>query len=169
MLSPVFICHHTKIILTIFSIMYMSCPLLIYFVSGSLYLLISLTYFFPPPTSIPSSNHLLALQIQNSFSFCYICSLVSIFIFHIYQKLCIILKKKKRICLNSGDSGFNLWVGKIPWRRKWQPTLVLWSGESHGQRSLVGYSPGGHNESDMTEQLTLYETEAKHWASGNKG
>ena len=36
--------------------------------------------------------------------------------------------------------GFNPWVGKIPWRRKWQPTPVFLPGESHGQRSLVGYS-----------------------------
>ena len=37
--------------------------------------------------------------------------------------------------------GFDTWVGKIPWRRKWQPTPVFLPGESHGQRSLVGYSP----------------------------
>ncbi len=36
---------------------------------------------------------------------------------------------------------FDPWVGKIPWRRKWQPTPVLLPGESHGWRSLVGYSP----------------------------
>jgi len=36
--------------------------------------------------------------------------------------------------------GFDSWVGKIPWRRKWQPTPVFLLGESHGQRSLVGYS-----------------------------
>ena len=35
--------------------------------------------------------------------------------------------------------GFDPWVRKTPWRRKWQPTLVLLPGESHGQRSLVGY------------------------------
>ena len=35
---------------------------------------------------------------------------------------------------------FDPWVGKIPWRRAWQPTLVFLPGESHGQRSLVGYS-----------------------------
>ena len=45
-------------------------------------------------------------------------------------------------------------VGKILWRRKWQPTPVFLPGESHGQRSLVGYSPGGHKELDTTEQLT---------------
>ena len=46
------------------------------------------------------------------------------------------------------------WVGKIPWRRKWQPTPVFWLGYSHGQRSLVGYSPRGNKESDTTEGLT---------------
>ena len=37
--------------------------------------------------------------------------------------------------------GFDPWVRKIPWRRKWQPTPVFLPGKSHGQRSLVGYSP----------------------------
>jgi len=37
--------------------------------------------------------------------------------------------------------GFNPSVGKISWRRKWHPTLVFLLGESHGQSSLVGYSP----------------------------
>ena len=37
--------------------------------------------------------------------------------------------------------GFDSWPRKIPWRRKWLPTPVFWPGESHGQRSLVGYSP----------------------------
>ena len=37
--------------------------------------------------------------------------------------------------------GFNPWVGKIPWRRAWQPTPVFLPGESRGQRKLVGYSP----------------------------
>ena len=39
------------------------------------------------------------------------------------------------------------------WRRKWQPTPVFLPGESHGQRSLVGYSPRGRKESDTPEQL----------------
>ena len=47
--------------------------------------------------------------------------------------------------------GFDSWVRKIPWRRAWQPTPVFLPGESHGQRSLVGYSPWGHKESDTTE------------------
>ena len=46
---------------------------------------------------------------------------------------------------------FDPWVGKIPWRRKWQPTLEFLPGESHGQRSLAGYRPWGREQSDMTE------------------
>ena len=37
--------------------------------------------------------------------------------------------------------GFDPWGGKNPWRRAWQPTLIFLPGKSHGQRSLVGYSP----------------------------
>ena len=50
---------------------------------------------------------------------------------------------------------FHPCVGKIPWRRKWQPTPVFLSGESHGQRSLVGYCPWSCKELDMTEWLTF--------------
>ena len=41
--------------------------------------------------------------------------------------------------------------GRAPWRRAWQPTPVFLPGESHGQRSLVGYSSSGHKDLDMTE------------------
>ena len=55
---------------------------------------------------------------------------------------------------NAGDPGLiSEWVGKIPWRRKWQPTPVLLPRKSHGRRSLVGYIPWGCKESDMTEWL----------------
>ena len=59
-----------------------------------------------------------------------------------------------RICLQGRRCkrcSFSPWVGKIPWRRKWHPTPVLLPGESHGQRSLAGYSPWGRKELDMTE------------------
>ena len=59
-------------------------------------------------------------------------------------------------CLQCGRPGFNLWVRKIPWRRKWQPTPVLLPGKFHWWRSLVGYSPWGHKESDMTEQFHFH-------------
>ena len=55
---------------------------------------------------------------------------------------------------NGGRCDFNPWVGKIPWRREWQPTPVFLLGESHKQRSLVGCSPRGHKELDTTEQLS---------------
>ena len=44
---------------------------------------------------------------------------------------------------------------KDPLQQEWLPTLVCFPGEFHGQRSLVGYSPWGRKESDMTERLTL--------------
>ena len=46
-------------------------------------------------------------------------------------------------------------VRKIPGKREWLPTPVFLPGEPHGQRSLEGYSPWDHRESDMTEQLML--------------
>ena len=54
---------------------------------------------------------------------------------------------------NAGDVrlGFDPWIGKIFWRRAWQPTPVFLPGEFSEQRSLTGYGLWGHKESDMTE------------------
>ena len=52
------------------------------------------------------------------------------------------------------ETGFNPWVGKIPWKRELLPTLVFWPGEFHGQKILAGYSPWGHNELDMAFTFT---------------
>ena len=57
-------------------------------------------------------------------------------------------------CRSHKRLGFNPWVRKIPWSRKWQLTLVFLPEESQGQRSLVSYSLWGHKESDMTEHKT---------------
>ena len=46
---------------------------------------------------------------------------------------------------------FDLWVGKIPWSKKWKLAPVFLPGVSHGQRSLEGYNPWGRRELDMTE------------------
>ena len=54
---------------------------------------------------------------------------------------------KEPACQYKGP-GFNSWFRKILWRRKGQPAPVVLPGESHGQRSLVGYSPRGHKELD---------------------
>ena len=60
---------------------------------------------------------------------------------------------------NAGDTR-DLWVRKIPWSRKWQPTPVSLPGKFHGQRRLAGYSPWGCKESDMTEHslVTYWNT-----------
>ena len=63
---------------------------------------------------------------------------------------------RKVSCLQCRRPGFDPWVGKILWRRKWQPTPVLLPGKSHGQRSMVGYSPQGRKESDTTERLHFH-------------
>ena len=60
-----------------------------------------------------------------------------------------------RLHLQYRKPGFDPWVKKTPWTGEWLPTPVSLPGESHGQRSLVGYSPSGRQELDMTEQLSL--------------
>ena len=73
----------------------------------------------------------------------------------------------KRVCLQRGRSGFDPWVGKIPWRRKWQPTPILLPGKLRGWRSLVGYSPWDLKESDTTKQLHFKQNNKqciKSWA-----
>ena len=64
--------------------------------------------------------------------------------------------RRQNVCLQCRRPGFNPWVRKIPWRRKWQSTPVFLPGKSHGQRSLVGYSPWVCKESDTTEWLHLH-------------
>ena len=58
-------------------------------------------------------------------------------------KLILCWPKTSCVC----SKWFDPWVGKIPWRRKWQPTPVFLLGKFHAQRSLVGYSPWGLKES----------------------
>jgi hypothetical protein len=62
------------------------------------------------------------------------------------------------------ETGFDSWVGKIPCRRKWQPTPVLLPGKFPGWRSLASYSPWDCKESDMTKQFhfTLKRISEKH-------
>ena len=65
------------------------------------------------------------------------------------------ISESKESACNAGIPGFYPWAGNIPWRRQWLPIPVFLPGEFRGQRSVVGYSPWGHKESDTTEQLTL--------------
>ena len=66
--------------------------------------------------------------------------------------------------------GFNSWVRKIPWRRKWQPTPVFFPGKSHGQRSLESYCLWGCKKLDMTEhhhQLQIPNWKKYHTLNSN--
>ena len=65
-------------------------------------------------------------------------------------------------CKRHRRLGFHPWVRKIPWRRKWQHTLVFLPGECHEQRSLKGHSPWGRKESD-TIKAAEYATYHQHF------
>jgi len=56
------------------------------------------------------------------------------------SQVVLVVKNLPASAGNVRDNGFNPWVRKIPWRMAWQPTPVFLPGESHGQRSLAGYS-----------------------------
>ena len=72
-----------------------------------------------------------------------------------YQWASLVAQRLKRLPAMR-ESRVQSLGGKIPWRRKWQLTPVFLPGESHGWRSLVGYSPWGCKESDTTEQLHFH-------------
>ena len=59
-------------------------------------------------------------------------------------------------CRRFKRHGFDSWVGKMPWSRKWQPTPLFLPGKSHGQRSLADCSPWRCKELDTTEQLSTH-------------
>ena len=62
---------------------------------------------------------------------------------------------------------FSLWVGKIPWRRKWRPTSVFWPGKIHGQRSPVGYGAGGWTQLSTEKYKTSCLMSHKQWISSS--
>ena len=76
--------------------------------------------------------------------------------------------RRQRIHLQSRRFRFDPWVRKIPWRKEWLPSLIFLPGESHGQRSLVGYSPWGRKESDTTERLSKHTHTSQHRARQRK-
>ena len=67
----------------------------------------------------------------------------------------------KNLPASAGDimrHGFSPWVGKIPWRKVWQPTPVFLPGEFHGQRCLEVYSPWGCKDLDITKETLCAHT-----------
>ena len=116
---------------------------------------INVTVSFPRQSFL--SSKYLSYQSLNTWSFTYKCC----------EQTDKKKKKKKKkkllnewmdesVCLQCGRPGFHPWVGKIPWRRKLQPIPVFLPGESHGWKSLVGYSPRRRKESDTTERLHFH-------------
>ena len=72
-------------------------------------------------------------------------------------------KKPTCQCRRLKRHGFNPWVGKIPWRRTWQPTPVFLPRESHGQRSLAGYSPCGRRVRHTEQVSTVQQVSQLIW------
>ena len=114
----------------------------------------SLLPTLPPCCSAPAPGPL------HKWSFCLMCLGQSCFLRN--SSLILTLaggasdKEPACQCRGCQRCGFSPWVTKIPWRRAWQPTPVFLPGESHGQRSLEGYSPWDRRESDMTKTRRLY-------------
>ena len=80
-------------------------------------------------------------------------------------------KKPACQCRRHKRRKFDPWVGKIPWRRAWQPTAVFLPGESHGQRSLAGCGQWGHEGLDTTKRQprTQHTREPRLKAAAGQG
>ena len=104
---------------------------------------------FPPPGDLPDNSIKNGKVILKSWPI-FLCTRKS----GVEQVLGLIwwLSGKESAC-QCRRCGFDLWVRKIPWGRKWQPTAVFFHGELHGQRSLVGHSPWGRKGPDTAEWL----------------
>ena len=72
-----------------------------------------------------------------------------------------VAQSQESVC-NAGDTDSIPGLGRFPWRRKWQPAPIFLPGKSHGQRSLVCYSPWGRKESDTTERLHFHFLSLSH-------
>ena len=103
-------------------------------------------------TVVSLNRKLKAVYAQSCHCF-FVCFLFACFVYfmafpEIWASL--VAQMVKNLC---GRPGLDPWVRKIPWRRKWQSSPLSLPGKSHEQRSLAGYSPWDHRESDTTEWL----------------
>ena len=119
--------------------------------------------FSPGSRRLPASHSFANRLCDQPFRFWHLVNeklyLSVVFLFYIYL-LWTIGSGGKEVAVMQ-ETGFDSWVGKIPWRSEWLPTPVVFPGEFHGQRSLMGYSPWSHKELNTTEQLThtrMYNT-----------
>ena len=81
---------------------------------------------------------------------------MSTFYLHLWDLVAQFLKEPMCQSRRNKRHRLHAWVGKISWKREWQTTPVFLPGKFHGQRSLVGYSPCCHKESDMAAASTLF-------------
>ena len=92
-------------------------------------------------------------------SLCLLVGAFNLFIFKViidmHVSISIFLAQMVKNLLAMQESKFSPWLEKMAWRREWQHIPLFLPGKSHGQRSLVGYSPWGCKESDIAEQLTF--------------
>ena len=105
---------------------------------------------FPPPLSLGHHHFTLSLNLT---TLGMLCEWKHTIFVHLWQGLFHLtwwLSGRESAC-QCRRREFDLWVGKIPWRRKWLLTPVFLPGKSHRQRSLEGSSTWGHKESDPTE------------------
>ena len=72
--------------------------------------------------------------------------------------------KGKESTYSVGYPGFEPWVGMIPWREHGNPLQYSCLETPHGQKSLVGYSPGGRKEADTTERLHIAQHSGVRWS-----
>ena len=102
-------------------------------------------YQAPPSMGLSKQEYWSGVPLPSLILFCYSEIMIS--------KRCQMSTKQLILLETSNDShaGGSGSIRKIPWMRKWHPTPVLLPGKSHGQRSLVGCSPWGREESDTTE------------------
>ena len=77
-------------------------------------------------------------------------------ILHLSKGASLVAQTVKNLSAMDSRPGFGPWIGKIPWRREWLPIPGFLPGEFHGQGSLAGYCPWGHEESDDCAQ-SCYE------------
>ena len=106
----------------------------------------------------------------------YNCVELYVFFHHMFHFMCLLIlmefpgasgKEPACQCRRCKRCSFNPWVRKIPWRRIWQPTPVSLPGKSHGQRSLVGYSPWDRKELDRTECMHTHMHAHTHPDTGS--
>ena len=98
------------------------------------------------PTHFQAAHNLIFVTIH-------LCSLNKFLVFHLSCQLLHQSGPRKTETMNNQSD----WIRKNPWRRKWWPTSVFLPGKSHGQRSLVGYSPQGRKELGTTERLSVHD------------